>query len=318
MALKSACVLGAGGFLGSRTVDHLSRNTKFRITAITSSPPPKRILLADNSDRVTWLQVKSINAYFSDEIISYIQRHDLIFYFLASSRSEAQKQPQLARLINIELPAVLMDKLESNNTFIYFSSFGVYEKITISENQIKCKVKPTDVYSNQKLEVDRIITSRLKKSKSTAISIRLPNMVGFPTRNLRPENSLLFYQIVHAAKAEQHIAIKSDELKIFCPVMVLLLFFDLFYSFPFKPGLKIFEYGIPLTPTQFATYINDTLQDYRGKNCSVFSDYRSDYLISPIQGETENFLNGFDCVKNIEAWLRYEILKSFDYMSIGK
>lgn len=316
VALKFACVLGAGGFLGSRTVDHLSRNTEFRITAITSSRPPKRILLADTSDRVTWVQIKSINAYFSDEIISCILRHDFIFNFLASSRSEAETRPQLARLINIELPAILTEKLESNNTFINFSSFGVFEKIAIVENKLKCKVHPADTYSRQKLEADRIITNVSKNSKSIAISIRLPNMVGFPIKNLRPGNSLLFYQILHAAKSGRHLAIKSDELKLFCPVMGLLLFFESLNSIPLQPGLINFNYGIPLTPTQFAAYINDILQNYRGKNCAVHSDFRSEYSISPIGDKFQNFSNILQNVKNIEPWLKYEILRAFDYISI--
>lgn len=316
VALNYACVLGAGGFLGSRTVDHLRRNPKFRITAITSSQPSERILLADNNDRITWVQIKSIDRYFSDEILTCILRHDLIFYFLASSRSESETRPELARLINIELPALLMDKLESNNTLIHFSSFGVFEKIMVIENQLRCKVNPADTYSRQKLEAERIITNTSTKSKLNAFSIRLPNMVGFPTKDLRLENRLFFYQIVQAAKSGHRITIQSDELKVFCPVIALLVFFE---SFPWcnsNPRLINFNFGIPFTPTQFAKYVNDILQPSRGKNCVVSSDYKSEYSISPIRNESGDLPDIFHNSENIEKWLRFEILTLFDDIQI--
>lgn len=169
--MKNILLTGSSGFIGSNLLTHLIRS-KFFIYAIGKTQPNFfhknfNFIKCDLKKKIVLKNLKKINCIIHTAAISpsnKITKKEILRYNLKTTKN----------IVNY----AVRNKIKK---FIFLSSVSIYGKINESVLEENTKIKDPTIYGLSKLKNEEYI----KKSNLSAVSIRLPGVVGlFSKRNL--------------------------------------------------------------------------------------------------------------------------------------
>jgi UDP-glucose 4-epimerase len=290
--MNKVLITGATGYLAGRIAYSLHKD--FDITLGS-----RNLAMLKNVEVFQGFSLTALDMANESSFATALKNIDIVIHLAAMNHQDCEKNPELARHINVTQTQKLINAALANQVkkFLYLSTIHVYGT---PFPEAMCETSPThpqSVYAKTHLEAEGILRQAHATGKIQALILRLANALGAPMHQQVPAWGLVANDLCLQAVKHRKMVLKSigNQERNFVSISYLGRAINSLFkaTFPDEDSDPIFNVGgqINLTIWQLAQKIQE--------RCQILFGYRPDLTRPSAERQDQNNQNHFefDCRK---------------------